>query len=200
MKVFLALPTIKHSPAGRPGTPLLPSSGPRLITQVLFHVPSQVRRPPEGLPALRALEGPLSSVKPLVANELRGLAESFPTDAASVALLLHGYVLESAEPGARLAVFMGPLATWFQFLEARPRVLGGRAGRAAFGLRRPAVFPLVHAQGVPSDEVLPAPLAFERSLFSVDPLMVHEAVIPVVRFLAQVTLVALLSAVYALVV
>lgn len=118
-----------------------------------------------------------------------------------MALLLHGYVLESAEPGARLAVFMGPLATWFQFLEARPRVLGGgRAGRAAFGLRRPAVFPLVHAQRVPSDEVLPAPLAFERSLFSVDPLMVHEAVIPVVRFLAQVTLVALLSAVYALVV
>lgn len=70
VKASLALPTIKGSLAGQPGTPLAARSGPQLITSMLFHVPSQVGRPAEGAPTLPALEGPLSSMEPLVANEL----------------------------------------------------------------------------------------------------------------------------------
>lgn len=70
--------------------PPLPSVRPQLITKVPFHVPSQVGSPPEGLPALGALEGPLASVEPPVADELGGLAERFPARAALVTLLCHG--------------------------------------------------------------------------------------------------------------
>lgn len=59
---------------------------------------------------------------------------------------------------------------------------------------------LVNGEGMPSDEIFPAPLTFERSLFSMDPLMVHKAIIPVVRFPTLITLVAFLAAVYALMV
>lgn len=54
-----------------------------------FHVPSQVGSPPEGLPALGALEGPLASVESPVADELGGLAERFPTRATLVTLFRH---------------------------------------------------------------------------------------------------------------
>lgn len=78
-----------------------------------FHVPSQIGSPPEGLPALRALEGPLSSMESLVANELGGLAKSFPTCATFVTLFPHGQVLESGGPGALLTIFHGLLPTRF---------------------------------------------------------------------------------------
>lgn len=58
----------------------------------------------------------------------------------------------------------------------------------------------MNVEGMPPNEIFPTPLAFKWSLFSVDSLMVNEAVIPVVRFPTQVTLVAFLSTVYSLVV
>lgn len=51
------------------------------------------------------------------------------------------------------------------------------------------------AEGVLCDEVFPTPLAFERLLFRVGSLVIHQAVLPIVRFLAEVTFVALLSTV-----
>lgn len=93
------------------GNRLFPPSGPTLITNVPFHVPSQIGSPPEGLPTLRALEGPLASVEPPVADELRGLAEHFPTRAAFVTLFHHRQVLRSAGPGALLTALHGLLPT-----------------------------------------------------------------------------------------
>lgn len=120
-------------------------------------------------------------------------------------LLPRGLVLESGGPGAplarNLAGFQGRLPTRLPLLRGRPCVPGGRRlRRAAVGGRRPGVSPLVDAEGVPSDEVLPAPLAPEGLLLGVDPLVVDQAVVPVVGLLAQVALVALLPAVDALVV
>lgn len=53
----------------------------------------------------------------------------------------------------------------------------------------------MHAEGVLCDEVLPTPLTFERLLFRVGSLVIHQAVLSIVRFLTQVTFVALLSTV-----
>lgn len=51
------------------------------------------------------------------------------------------------------------------------------------------------AEGVLCDEVFPTPLTSERLLFRVGSLVIHQAVLSIVRFLAEVTLVALLSTV-----
>lgn len=58
----------------------------------------------------------------------------------------------------------------------------------------------MNGEGMPSDEIFPTPLTFERSLFRVDPLVINKAIIPVVRFPTLITLVAFLSAVYSLMV
>lgn len=43
---------------------------PRLISKMAFHMPSQIGRPPEGLPTHYAFEGPFFCVTSLVANEM----------------------------------------------------------------------------------------------------------------------------------
>lgn len=42
VKVFSTLPTIKGSLAGQLGTPLRPLSDPKLISNMVFHMPSQI--------------------------------------------------------------------------------------------------------------------------------------------------------------
>lgn len=117
VKAFSTLPTIQGSLAGQLGTPLPPLSKPKLISNMVFHMPSQIWRPPEGIPTLSAFEGPLSGMKSLVANELWAFVKSFPTGATFVALFPNGYVLESGEPGALvtsfLRIFKWFLPTWF---------------------------------------------------------------------------------------
>ena len=135
-------------------------------------------------------------MKSLVADELGGLTESLPTCATLVILLPRRHILESGGPGAPVTCllpgFQGHLPTRLQFRRSHPRVPGGR--------RRPGVFSLVDAEGVSADEILPAPLALDGLLRGVDPLVVHEAVVPVIGLLAQVALVALLPAVDPLVI
>lgn len=111
-------------------------------------------------------------------------------------LFHHGEVLRSAGPGALLTALPGLLPAPFPFLQTHPSVLGGRRpGQAAFRRRHADVLSLVDAEGVLSEEVFPTPLTFERFLFRVGSLVIHQAVLPIVRFLAEVTFVALLSTV-----
>lgn len=163
-------------------------------------MPRQVGRPPESLPTVSALEGPLSSVEPPVAEQVRPLLERLPARAAPVALLPEGRALQAPElvaPGTGfLAALGGLLSTGARRPRARPRVLRGRRlGQAAFRLR-PEVLLLVYVQGMSPDEVLPAPLTLKRSLLRVDPLVVNKAVFSIERLPALVTFVALLPAVY----
>lgn len=77
---------------------------------------------------------------------------------------------------------------------------GSRLSQAASRRRRPGVFSLVDAEGMSPDEIFATPLTFKRFLFRVDSLMIHKAVISIIRFLTEVTFVALLSAVNSLVI
>lgn len=89
------------------------SSDPRLISNMVFHMPSQIGRPPEGLPTRLTFEGPLSGVKSPVASEMGMFAKGFPTNTTLVAAC--GYTLECSEPAApvkrALVLFVGLLST-----------------------------------------------------------------------------------------
>lgn len=85
---------------------------------MIFHVPSQIGRPPEGLPTLSTFEGPLAGMKSLVVRKLRALVKDFPTHATFVALFPGGCILEFRETEVSLVTtlltrFKGLLPVWF---------------------------------------------------------------------------------------